>query len=616
VSPLLAVAAALLAAASGDAGRTMSWRLLDVEARLDARGDLHVRERQEIVFDGAWNGGERTFRVGPRQRLRFEGIVRVAPGGDDVPLAPGKLSRVDEYQLSGNTLRWRSRLPSDPPFSRDVLVYVLEYTLSGVLQPEGDGRYVLRHDFAFPDRAWPIAAARARLEVDRSWRDESLEPLELRAGALAPGESFVMTVPVRWSGAGSPPSMPGDGISTPLRGGLALAFLGALGIAAIALHRHGAARGQFAPPPRPDQVDDAFLREHVLSRRPEVVGAAWDDSVGAPEVAAVLARMEAEGKLATRLDRRGAWVFKRDVLELALRVRRETLEGYERDLVEGIFVEGDTIDADRLRRHYRKRGFDPSAKIRWPLLGRVRHLAPEGERPPLAGPLAVAGALLAAAAAAGAISAVREGFTSTLPAAVVLPLGAGVIAARFRRRATRLAPFAVTLAAYLVLWALGVLWLAAGGALATPLVVAAHALSWAAGVVAVFAIGRTPLGPEAILLRKRLAAARAHLARELDRESPRLDDAWTPYLLAFGLGPDMDRWVRVHRRDHVHASRSVSSGGGSSWTGGGGSFSGGGASGTWAALGGIAASIPSAASRGGGGGGGGSSSGGGGGGGW
>src|SRR4029077_13164958 len=52
--------------------REMRWKAFDVKAQLGADGRLHVLETQHIVFDGDWNGGERTFRVFPGQSLTLE----------------------------------------------------------------------------------------------------------------------------------------------------------------------------------------------------------------------------------------------------------------------------------------------------------------------------------------------------------------------------------------------------------------------------------------------------------------------------------------------------------------------------------------------------------------
>jgi hypothetical protein len=56
--------ALLLLAAAPLGARELSWDSIEVTARLDGVGTLHVRERQQFVFSGDWNGGERRFRVG------------------------------------------------------------------------------------------------------------------------------------------------------------------------------------------------------------------------------------------------------------------------------------------------------------------------------------------------------------------------------------------------------------------------------------------------------------------------------------------------------------------------------------------------------------------------
>jgi len=49
--------------------KDLHWRALNVSARLDADGRLHVAERHFMVFTGDWNGGERSFRLEPGQSL-------------------------------------------------------------------------------------------------------------------------------------------------------------------------------------------------------------------------------------------------------------------------------------------------------------------------------------------------------------------------------------------------------------------------------------------------------------------------------------------------------------------------------------------------------------------
>jgi uncharacterized membrane protein YgcG len=137
---------------------------------------------------------------------------------------------------------------------------------------------------------------------------------------------------------------------------------------------------------------------------------------------------------------------------------------------------------------------------------------------------------------------------------------------------------------------------------------------------------------ETVHLRRRLYHARRHFERQLRRPQPDLDDAWLPYLLAFGLSPQVAGWEQrwsVAARDHggtgfgtspSFAAGSGGTGGGApAWSGGGGAFGGAGASAGWAAAAaGLASGVaaPSSSGSGGGGGGGGGSSGGGSGGGW
>src|SRR5262249_59110892 len=53
----------LVLAISGIAeARVLRWKSLDVKARLDAAGNLHVVETHDMIFDGDWNRAEPTVR--------------------------------------------------------------------------------------------------------------------------------------------------------------------------------------------------------------------------------------------------------------------------------------------------------------------------------------------------------------------------------------------------------------------------------------------------------------------------------------------------------------------------------------------------------------------------
>jgi uncharacterized membrane protein YgcG len=606
------------------AEKSLFWRRMDVAARLDAQGVLHVAERQAIVFTGDWNGGERKFRILPGQRLRFTGISRQDEAGQMQPLAQGSLSDVDRYAFTDpTTLRWRSRLASDPPFEKTEILYELDYELSGILLKEG-GTYVLDHDFAFPDRSGRIEAFTLDLTLDPAWKAGAPIPSRLERGPLAPGASVVVRAELEHTGS-TTPSAARLGTSRGERLGLFLLFLAAVLLLAGAFYRRESGLGRFAPLPPPESIDAAWLEKNIFMLRPEEVGALWDETIGAPEVAAVLARLAAEKKIASSAEGKK--------LTMRLSVPLSSLQSYEKSLLEALFFNGrEETDTDLIRAHYKSKGFDPASKIKEDLENRLSGHADFGDRSPrprrwptlvlaLLGPASLALATVFSGADGGAI------IGAVLTYGILW--GVAVIPAYFWQK--RMHNF--------LLPSLGFLWLPvallyfsyrgmASFAQTVPLFLFGLLLLKLAIVNNLFNVAKTRNGPHRIARRKTLVAAREFFARELKDPRPRLEDRWFPYIVAFGLSSGVERWFRAYGGEQAAiASRAVgtaSSGGSQAsasggWTGGGGSFGGAGASASWAAAAGTLAagvSAPSSGGSGGGGGGGGGSSGGGGGGGW
>ena len=327
-----------------------------MRAKLDESGALHVVETQTVVFDGDWNGGERTFRVLVGQSLQLESVTRIAPDGTRHPLTEGGLAAVDEWGWTGDrVLRWRSRLPTDPHFSNTEIVYELAYTISGVLVKRGRS-YLLDHDFAFPQREWPIQKLSVSLALDPVWKPQEAFPGSWSSGVLAPGASFLVRVPLDYTGSGSPAAA--KGIATPTwRLGL-LGLLAAVIVFSYAVwRRREAALGRFTALQDPSAIDPAWLEKNLLSLSPEEVGALWDEKIGPPEVAAVLARLSAEKKITTRAEGK--------TLTMRLLVPESDFDGYDRELIQALFFGGrKETDTDAIKKHYKSRGFDPASKIR------------------------------------------------------------------------------------------------------------------------------------------------------------------------------------------------------------------------------------------------------------
>jgi uncharacterized membrane protein YgcG len=625
---LAALLAMVFGAGAALAQKSLHWRALDVKARLDADGKLHVVERHAMVFTGDWNGGERSFRLFPGQRLSVEGIRRLDPKtGAASDLKSGSLDDVDRYAFTGpTTLRWRSRLPSDPPFENTEIGYEISYTLSGVLLKQGE-TYVLDHNFGLPDARQTIERLSVDLDLDPAWTTPPGFARHRSTGPLPPGTDFVVHAELSRSAGGSPSGVR-IGTSRSTRLALFGVLLAAFVFMAFLFFSRESSLGRFGSSVPPDSIDEAWLQKKLFSLAPEEAGALWDDKVGAPEVTAVLARLTAENKLETTAS----------ATELTMRLKAplDSFTGYEKKLLEGLFFDKRTeTSTSEVKSHYTGRGFDPSATIRPDLLQKLSAHPDFQDRSgrPVRWPtfLLFAGgtALLALEAARG-----ETGWGSVLGLAISSGIwwALGLVGASFyQRRIEKLAPWALSFGFVPLLFLRGS-WqsVAFGGISPLPVLVGLLLLQLAM-LNNLFNVAKTREGPKKIARRKDLLAARRFFQRELAQPRPRMKDSWFPWVVAFGLGPTVDRWFRSFGGEASAAaaassvSGSSSSGSGSvsgdagGFTGGGGSFGGGGSSGAWAvAAGTLAAGVatPGSGDGGGGGGGGGGSSGGGGGGGW
>lgn len=594
--------------------KSLHWRALDVRAHLDRDGNLRLVEKHVMVFDGDWNGGEREFDLRPMQSLTVQKITRVE-GGREITLTQGDLDAVDHWDFAGDgVVRWRSRLPEDPPFANRELTYVVEATYGNPLVA-GDApqEFVLDHDFGLPNREGVIERFSLALTFDPVWG--AVQPVHLTQQNVQPGANAIVSTPLRFGGAGDP-----AGFRRPIdrripRGALAIFGAGVL-LLVIKFLLQERPTGRFAR--IVPQFDDA-----VLKLRPEAAGAVWDAGIGAPEVAAVLARMTQEGKLASRAEGK--------TLHLTLKVTRHELTGYERELVQKLFFGGrDQTDTDSIRAHYRSTGFDPASAIRSGIEETLVRAVNWQQKVPRF--RVATHAILLTIALAIAVALAFLGSQDDLVMTLIVA-GATAFLTLFAclaaRECSRSIAGAGTFVGAFFILLMPSLPLIIGYALASNFDLRPHTLFglglWTLALVnLVLDMLKIQDPPELIAFRKRIAGARRFFIRELESGTPQLRDEWFPYVLAFGLGKHVDRWFRAFGGARAgttgtwtsSSSSSSSSSSGSSWTGGGGAFGGAGASGTWAVAAGSIAAGVAAPSSSGSGGGGGSSSGGGGGGGW
>jgi len=633
---------AVVLAAPVARARELHWSEFSVKARLDAEGTLRVAESQTIVFTGDWNGGYRTFRLGPGQTLDFQSLSRVdAATGKALFLTKGDLQAVDHFEWSGDRkIQWRSRLPSDPPFEGTAITYRLDYAISGVLRADG-AVYRLDHDFAFPDRESRIERFSLDLELDPAWQAPAGFPTHLERSNLPAGSGVVVSAGLAHHGPGRPVVVR---ILASRTWNLALCSLFTFVLLPLLRFRQWeAASGRYSPLVPLSEVTPTWLHENLLSWKAEEAGAAWDDRVGAPEVAALLARLVTEGKIASRVETTGGFLSKKQVLHLTLEAPRAELAGYVKELIEKIFFDGNTTDTASIQEHYARSGFDPAKILRDPLLARVA----QGAGPKRGVPSWELAPALLLGLAAFVSGAVACKVPQNVPFFVICVLGAALAAlvslgvgarlskgwrshygpALDARLPLFLIPPAIVLALPVYL-AYASYRLPAGVSIYPPKSIAlAIGCLGLAACIGVFLRIRSTDSAALVDRRRKLASARRFFEVELEKPAPALKDDWYPYVIAFGLDRHAERWFHNFGKAGAGASpmqgSSLSSSSSaasspSSWTGGGGSFGGAGASVGWGvAAAGIAGGVASASSSSGGGGGGGSSSsGGGGGGGW
>lgn len=288
-------------------------------------------------------------------------------------------------------------------------------------------------------------------------------------------------------------------------------------------------------------------------------------------------------------------------MHMTLEVPRADFEGYERKLIDGLFFRESTTSTAQIRNHYESSGFNPSQLIAEDLLARVEESLPKGDKVrlwkwPLTLLWLVSVGLLVYAVVQHPDVLITAVFTffGSLFVSIFTLIGPE----HWRRRMD----YGIGRALLLLLPAIAVV---AGVAWHVWRAYSLGLEDWplemqiAITVLALWMFGtavwtmRTRSGSrEAIALRKMLTAAREYFRRELRKPRPALDDSWYPYVIAFGLDRDVQRWFSEFPAPSRGTSSSSSSwsssssssfASSSSWTGGGGAFGGAGATASWAA---------------------------------
>jgi uncharacterized membrane protein YgcG len=407
------------------------------------------------------------------------------------------------------------------------------------------------------------------------------------AGPLPPGKSFVLTIPLVNSGSLSPVAIDNSRPPGVLFATTAIIVIFALIAFGFLVRERNL--GRFAVID-PAIIDSSWIEKNIVVHPAEVVGAAWDGRVGTPEVVALIARMTAEGKLESE-------VTGKDSMTLRLKVDRNNLDGYERALVNNLFFNSATVTSTKeVRQHYKNEGFNRAKVIQPELDKQVKRMLPSGKTrvgflPGIA--LFVAGlAFLISTVIYDPVYIV--GLVAGTFAVVILATLGRIPGWVFRARidwGMQAAALLMIPAFSISLVAAAFLWFAAG-ILGLPWTAIAAIASWAL-CVSYSSINsmKSQQNADTIAFRKQLVACRTFFKKELTKPRPNLSDSWYPWILAFGLGKQVDNWSRrnapttadsfTSSNSTTHTSPSGPTATG--FSGGGGLSGGAGATGSWAA---------------------------------
>jgi len=542
----------LLLFAATALGDEIRWRSLDVQATIDDDGTLHASERHTMIFDGDLNGGQRTIplRVNPPpQRLTFDRVARVVSKKKTIDLTrvSGAPDQIDEYGVynDGTTIRWRARLADDPPFRGKRITYVIDYTLTNVLVRRGTPLR-LDHEFAPADRPGPIEHFSLIVELPKSL---SQPPIRIARDDIPPGDGVlvretywppkVASAPAALQPAATatpapaPPKREPTSTETPVTPftarGIAIALIVLALLFVFRFFFGESAAGRFVRLP---QDQRRWVDERLSKLDAEVVGVAWDGVVGQDEVAAILARMTAEGKIASSAEKGD--------MTLKLQVPFDTLRGYEADLIQALFLGKNETTTRAVREHYAASGFDPARVVEHNVKSALAGL-PQWEDQErgewavfwvlvvLTGVLAVAG---------GRRSDVDAGMASIFGVLAIVAWSLTLLFTLGAKRALSAVPvrFFLGLLVPVCSVALAVLGIVHGPKIPVHHLTAMM-LASAALTVVVLAVERMKIDqtPQKVEFRKNLAAAREWLKSEVSTASTPVPDSWIPYLYALRL---------------------------------------------------------------------------------
>jgi len=536
------------------------WTLIEVEARLDNDGRLHVVETHHMQVEKGGFSLFREFGLGADQVIAFKGLTRVDSDGAQHPLVdadvdedPGRYRYYDRghaYYLvpelkEGGELAFRFEydlvnavapvwgiaagpgpLVEEPEFVQPWrrLGHILADWQDGRTDPMR--RFRLDHDVLLPSREVPAYKVRRvdyRLEFDTAWK--RVHPAA-EIATVVPDDHYRVRVLFEYLPPGAPPGAPSREAAARLAAVAALPVVGVFLWLLLLAAEAFSARG-LGP------VGRELVAEQLMPLAPEEITRLAGEPLRRDDPEAVLSRLAAERKIAVDVQPPVHDEIPGEV-RMRLLVPPASLPAFERAVLEPLFPEGQEMTSARLHEVYKEAGLDPGALVAGLLPPSATSRSPAGWSLVhlLTVPLGILGLVLQFRA-----------LNHIDSAPFVVIANAGILAVRAwpkgwwcTSRPVRglLVPLALMTAAYLALHL----------TFNRPLPVQV----WVGGALVVLAVqGSVLVGSRmrtggAYTRLRHFARIRRFAAAELRRQNPRLEDAWTTRLEALGLRREIGRW--------------------------------------------------------------------------
>ncbi len=369
-------------------------------------------------------------------------------------------------------------------------------------------------------------------------------------------------------------------------------------ISSVTFYRHERRNGRFEQLFPSDNIDEEWLRQNLLPVPPEVAGAIYHGYVSPREVNTIIHRLAVEKKLTRTVtpnntEDEANHVIKHNVA-LELKQPRNNFDGYEHDLVEGLFIDGDRTDTRTIWDWYRKekKPFHPHEVIKDSqnecVKGHIGDLAGDFKDSYILFSLLwlVALVMLVVNLFSG-----KGEFLLTLSAmfgGLVLQAVGFMISLEYCGLVQRLRRWRFFLHLCPLLLSAFFVYLTFTYEMSI-LLGSGLLLLYSSATYHIFTAARSSSTPEQLKLRNDITSAHNYFSELEIETNPEIKSVWYCYLLALNLVTVEDNWIVIYRKSHHTAADSFSYDTGSDssdtsdggYSGGGGFFGGGGASGSW-----------------------------------